>query len=174
VRNLRILSLMITVLLTDAGAITLVGAALMICSGRLHLHCASHRALAGLRDPRLDFGFMVEAADDAFDNAAKVDAHIGLHGDLDVGAIIAGQSGEAVERLADRVQAGEGDLERILLLGLARDLINSVAQLKIGAAERLSLSLSLSMASASAAMPRAASLAMAFDEPSFKQLVRWR
>ena len=90
-----------------------------------------------LRDPRLDFGFMVEAADDAFDNAAKVDAHIGLHRDIDVGAIMAGQPRQAIERLADRVQPGERDLERTLLLGLARDLINPVAQLEIGAAERL-------------------------------------
>ena len=90
-----------------------------------------------LRDPRLDLGFLVEAAENAFDDAAQVDAHIGLHRDIDVGALMAGQPRQAIECLADRVEAGERDLERTLLLGLSRDLINPVAQLEIGAAERL-------------------------------------
>jgi hypothetical protein len=49
---------------------------------------------------------------------------------------MAGQPRQAIERLADRVQADERDFQRTLLLGLAHDLINSVAQLEIGAAER--------------------------------------
>ena len=90
-----------------------------------------------LRDPCLDLRFMVEAADDAFDNAAKVDLHIGLHRDIHIGSVMAGEPRQAIECLTDGIEPGQRDLERALLLGLSRDLINSVAQLEIGAAERL-------------------------------------
>ena len=124
--------------MAGAGAIrALMGAALMISArGRIGAALTIERQQR-LRDPRLDFGFTVEAADDAFDDMAKVDLDIGLHRDIDVGAIMAGQSGQAIECLADRIEPGERDFERTLLLGLSRDLINPVAQLEIGAAERL-------------------------------------
>ena len=80
---------------------------------------------------------------------------------------MAGEPRQAIERLPDRVQTSERDFQRTLLLGLAGDLINPLAQLQIGAAKRL-------FRRQSAAVPRTASLAMAFDEASFRQLVRWR
>jgi hypothetical protein len=50
---------------------------------------------------------------------------------------MAGQPRQSIERLADGIEPGERDLERALLLGLAHDLINPVAQLKIGATQSL-------------------------------------
>ena len=47
------------------------------------------------------------------------------------------QPRQAIERLTDRVQPGERDFQRTLLLGLSGNLINAVAQLEIGAAQRL-------------------------------------
>ena len=52
-----------------------------------------------LRDPRLGLGFMVEATDDVFDNAAKVHLHIGLHRDIDVGALMAGKPRQTAHEL---------------------------------------------------------------------------
>jgi hypothetical protein len=56
---------------------------------------------------------------------------------VDVAAIIASQPGQAIECLTDGIKPRQRNLERALLLGLARDLINPVAQLEIGGAERL-------------------------------------
>ena len=90
-----------------------------------------------LRDPRFGFRFMVEVRDQALDDLAHVDIDVGLHRDIDVGALMAGEPREAIEGLAERIEAGERDLQRTLLLGLSRDLINPIAQLEIGGAERL-------------------------------------
>ena len=115
--------------MTGAGAIgALIGAARMISTGACIGAALTIEHQQRLRDPRLDLGFMVEAAEDAFDDAAKVDAHIGLHRDIDVGAVMAGQSGQAIECLTDGIEPGERDPERTLLLRLAGDLINPVAQ----------------------------------------------
>jgi hypothetical protein len=89
-----------------------------------------------LRNPRLDLGLMVKGADDASDNTAQIDLHIGLDGDVDVLIVMAGEPRQAIKRLPDRVQSGERNFQRALLLGLAGDLIDPVAQLQIGAAER--------------------------------------
>ena len=123
--------------MTGAGTIAVMRAALMI-----HADTCIAAALAidhqqRLRDARFGFRFTVELRNEAIDDLAHVNMHIGLHGDIDVGAIMAGQPGQAIECLTDGIEPGQRDLERALLLGLARDLINPVAQLEIGAAERL-------------------------------------
>ena len=74
----------------DGGAIALSDAALMISGGGCVGAVLTVERQQRLRDPRLNLGFMVEAADEAPDNAAQVDLHVGLHRDIDVGAILAG------------------------------------------------------------------------------------
>ena len=125
------------VLVTGAGTIAVMRAALMIQAGTCIAAALTIERQQRLRDARFGFRFTVELRNEALDDLAHVNMHIGLHRDIDVGAIMAGQPRQAIERLADRVQAGECDFQRTLLLGLAGDLINPVAQLQIGAAERL-------------------------------------
>jgi hypothetical protein len=117
------------VLVTGAGAAPVISA--FICAA-LTIHFQQR-----LRDPRLDVGFAVEGTDHAVDNAAQVDIDIGLHGHVDVGAIVAHQAGEAIKGLAYGIEPRQRHLERALLFGLSDDLIDAVAQVKIGAAECL-------------------------------------
>jgi hypothetical protein len=107
------------------GAATVIAAALSI------------EVQQRLRDPRFNIRLMVEVRDEALDNLAYVDARAGLDSHIDFGAIVAGEPSQAIERLADRIQSGECDFQGALLLGLSRDLIDAIAQLEIGAAERL-------------------------------------
>jgi hypothetical protein len=78
------------VLLTGAGAVAVTRAALMISAGGWVSAALTIDRQQRLRDPCLNLGFMVEGADNAFDNATKVDVHISLHRDLDVGSVMAG------------------------------------------------------------------------------------
>jgi hypothetical protein len=66
----------------------------------------------------------------------------GLHSDIDLGApgaIMAGQSRQAIEGMADEIQPRERNRKRALLLGLRHDLIDAGAQLEISAAQCLLL-----------------------------------
>ena len=130
------MSFLTGVLLTGAGAIAWMDDALVISAGGCVSAVLIIERQQRLRDPRFGFRVMVEMRNEALDDLAHVNMDIRLHCDIDVGAVMASQSRQAIERLANRVQAGERDFQRTLLLGLAGDLINSVAQLEIGAAER--------------------------------------
>ncbi len=122
------------VLLTGAGAIgALIGAALMISAGACIDAALTIERQQRLRDPRFDFRFMVEMRNEALDDWAHVNLDVGLHRDIHLGAIVAGQSGQAIECLTDRVQAGERNFQRALLFGLSCNLVDTVAQLEIGA-----------------------------------------
>jgi len=133
-RDRRVLSLLTGVLLTGAGAIAWMDAALVISAGGCVSAVLTIERQQRLRDARFGFRFTVELRNEAIDDLAHVNMHIGLHGDIDVGAIMAGQPGQAIECLTDGIEPGQRDLERALLLGLSRDLINPVAQFEIGAA----------------------------------------
>ena len=77
------------------------------------------------------------------------------------------QSRKAIERMSDRVESRDRNLERALLLGLRDDLIDPGPQFEIGVAQCL-----LSMAdSATAALPRATSFMIWLEEASLRQLV---
>jgi hypothetical protein len=131
------LSLTTCVLDTGAGTIAVIRAALMIHAGVCSAAALTIERQQRLRDARFGFRFTVELRNEALDDLAHVNMQIGLYRDIQTGAVMASQPRQAIERLADRVQAGECDFQRTLLLGLAGDLINPVAQLQIGAAQRL-------------------------------------
>ena len=57
-----------------------------------------------LRDARLDVWFMIELLDDALKHDIEID--VGVNGDINLGLIMTGETGQAVERLPDRVQSG--------------------------------------------------------------------
>jgi hypothetical protein len=67
------------VLVTGAGALTLMVAALMIGAGACIRAGLTIEGQQRLRDPRLDLRFTVEAADDALDDLAHVNLDTGLH-----------------------------------------------------------------------------------------------
>ena len=80
---------------------------------------------------------MVEALDNALDDLAYIHIHIGLHCDIDLGSVVTGQTRQAIKGVADRVEPGERNLERVLLLCLRCDLVNPIPQFEIGSAEGL-------------------------------------
>ena len=92
----------------------------MISCRRVHLRWLIIDFHKRLRDPRLGFGFMVEVRDQALDDLAHVDIDVGLHRDIDLSAVMAGQAREAVEGLSERIEPGDRDLQRSLLLSLSR------------------------------------------------------
>jgi hypothetical protein len=71
-RALRVLSLMTGVLLTGAGAIALMRAALMISADGCICAVRTVERQQRLRDPRFDFRFMVEMRNEALDDLAHV------------------------------------------------------------------------------------------------------
>jgi hypothetical protein len=81
----------------------------------IHLH-------ESLRDPRFQVPFSVEVLDQALDDLAYIHIHIGLHCDIDLGSVVTGQTRQAIKGVADRVEPGERNLERALLLCLRCDL----------------------------------------------------
>ena len=145
-----------------------MGGALMISAGARVCTALIIERQQRLGDPRFDFRFMVELRL-ALDDLAHVDMDVGLHRDIDFGAVMAREPRQAIQCLTDGVEPGERDPERTLLLGLSCDLINPVAQLEIGAAERL-----FRWQQRQRRRAAGPSFAMAFTEPSLRQLVRWR
>ena len=80
---------------------------------------------------------MIEVRDQALDDLAHIDIDVGLHRNIDRGAVMPSEASEAVEGLSQRIEPGDRDRQRSLLLSLCHDLIDPIAQLEIGAAERL-------------------------------------
>jgi hypothetical protein len=59
-----------------------------------------------LRNPRLGFGFMIEVRDQALDDLAHIDIDVGLHRNIDRGAVMPSEASEAVEGLSQRIEPG--------------------------------------------------------------------
>ena len=80
---------------------------------------------------------MIEVLDQPLGDLVEIDMDVGLHRDIDLAAaspVVARQSRQAVEGVAHRVQPRQRNRQRTLLLGLAHDLIDPVAQVEIGPA----------------------------------------
>ena len=79
---------------------------------------------------------MIEVLDEAVGGLRHID--IRLDGDIDLRAgCMPGQSRQAIECLADRIESRDGNSQRSLLLGLRHDLIDLGPQLEIGVTECL-------------------------------------
>jgi hypothetical protein len=120
-----------------------------------------------LRDARLDVGLVIKLLDNALKHQIEIDVR--MNGDIDLGLIMTGEPRQAVERLPDRIQAGERDLERALRFRLTCDPVDPLLELRIGLPSSSRVG-----RQATAAVPRAVSFMMAFDEASLRQFARFR
>ena len=81
---------------------------------------------------------MIELLDQPFDDLALIELDVGLHRDVDLGAnctIKARKPRQTVEGMADRVEPGDRNRQRALLLGLGYDLVDPLPQSEVGAAK---------------------------------------
>ena len=105
---------MIGVLVTGAGTVALMRAALMIHGVCIAAALTIERQQR-LRDARLGFRFTVELRNEAFDDLAHVNMHIGLYRDIHIGAVMASQSGQASDLLTLLFLADPGSAVRTSL-----------------------------------------------------------
>src|SRR5436190_3203751 len=91
----------------------------------------------GLRNPRFQFGLVIEFEDHAFGDLMQIKIEVGLDRDIDLRTLPLkpGEPRQTVQGLSDRIQAGQRDLQRALLLRLSYDLVDLAAELEIGSAE---------------------------------------
>src|SRR4051794_35089108 len=89
------------------------------------------------RDPRFQFGLVIEFEDYAFGDLTQIKIEVGLDRDIDLRALPleTGEPRQTVEGLSDRIQAGQRDLQRALLSRLLDDLVDLGPELEIAGAE---------------------------------------
>ena len=91
-----------------------------------------------MRNPRFQFGLVIEFEDHAFGDLPQIKIEVGLHRDnidLRTLPLEPGEPRQTVQGLSDRIQAGQRDLQRALLSRLLDDLVDLGPELEISGAE---------------------------------------